>query len=819
MIYRPSAGETAISFVPSGSPAPTRDPVSCDVVTPSGSDFPMSSEHPLTEQAKPDPVRVSGSFRLEGLRRAAFVSRPSATSGWPPLLAAGHRVELVQGVDGARVYFEARYEASATGEVSAKANARGLARELGYALSAAFNAYIFEYHDALGAPTDEDWPHHYEFSPETCRIVVGRAAGINVGSRVVEGLRLAMERNHRPQDFVRELLPLSVAGNDRLEVVVELKPRDFSDFDAQAAAQALQSLYSPDRVFSDRAPGLPIHSLEFSASLARSLELWLERRRGVDVRLRVRSRAPVSNSLLASLGSTILRVPSGDWIESSAAGISKPSADPRLLDLSASRPNGAPAPAIAPPPDHFDAAGYLVQVPPMRGSLPTEGLALGKTSIGGREEFVRLAAVDRTRHCYVVGATGTGKSTLLFNMALQDIRDGAGLCLLDPHGDLQADLVRALPQSRAGDVIAIDLADTERAIGLNLLETQGGMVNQQVSFAINEILNIFHMLYREVPGSIGPMFEQYMRNALMVLAQNSRGPGSLAEVVPFFENSEFRKAVLDTCTNPAPVSFFTRVALHVTGEQAFLNMAPYMLNKLNRFVGSDFVRPIIGQRRSTLDLRECMDTGKIVLVNLNKGVLGEMESRLVGMLLLAQIFSGALGRAREVRANRRTFHLYVDEAQNFLTPIVGSILAESRKFGLSMTLANQNLAQWDGGSTQGILDAILGNVGTLALFRVGSEDAGRLAKFTSPEFDSRDLQYLPDRTVVAKLLARGRPLRPFTFETLPPLVRLSEDHDDIVAERVRQNFERHSRPRREIEAELRSPEIAGPREGSAQKTL
>jgi hypothetical protein len=197
-----------------------------------------------------------------------------------------------------------------------------------------------------------------------------------------------------------------------------------------------------------------------------------------------------------------------------------------------------------------------------------------------------------------------------------------------------------------------------------------------------------------------------------------------------------------------------------------------------------------------------MDSGKIVLVNLNKGALGEMESRLVGMVLLAKIFSASLGRARETRANRRTFHLYVDEAQNFITPILGSILAEARKFGLTMTLANQNLAQWSGGSTQTLLDTILGNVGTLLLFRVGPQDAGRLSMFTYPEFDSRDLQYLPDRTVVAKLLSRGRPLPPFAFETLPPLAEPSDDRDDIVAELVRQNFERHSRPRRAIEAGL-----------------
>jgi hypothetical protein len=198
-----------------------------------------------------------------------------------------------------------------------------------------------------------------------------------------------------------------------------------------------------------------------------------------------------------------------------------------------------------------------------------------------------------------------------------------------------------------------------------------------------------------------------------------------------------------------------------------------------------------------------MDEGKVLLINLNKGILGDIECRLVGMLLLAKLFSASLERATEPRVRRRPFHLYVDEAQNFLTPIVGSILAEARKFGLSMTLANQNLAQWTSGSSRSLLDAILGNVGSLLLFRVGPEDAERLSTFTKPEFNARDLQYLPDRTVVAKMLANGRPLPPFTFETLPPMAEETEYRDELLQARLRQNFEAHSLAREEIEAELR----------------
>jgi len=311
------------------------------------------------------------------------------------------------------------------------------------------------------------------------------------------------------------------------------------------------------------------------------------------------------------------------------------------------------------------------------------------------------------------------------------------------------------------------------------------------------------MLYAAIPEAMGPAFEQYMRNTLMVLAQNSRGPGTVADVVPFYEDSVFRSRWLESCTNPVPVSFFQRLAQKTTGEAGFQNMAPYITNKLNRFVGSDFVRPIIGQAHSTLDFRECMDQGKVLLVNLNKGVLGDVECRLVGMLLLAKVFSAALERASQPSASRRIFHLYVDEAQNFLTPIVGSILAEARKFGLTMTLANQNLAQWAGGSSRSLLEAILGNVGSQLLFRVGPEDAQRLSSFTRPEYDVRDLQYLPDRTVVARLLANGRPLPPFTFETMPPIAETGVGVDEVLMARLRQNFESHSMSRDEVEQEIR----------------
>jgi hypothetical protein len=602
-------------------------------------------------------------------------------------------------------------------------------------------------------------------------------------------------------------MPLAGRDGVELEVALELRGRALDRGELEAVARALKSLYSPERVLMEGASPGPSDNAALTATLAETLEHWLERRAGLQCHLLVRSASSPPRPLLQALVAAVFHRCPGEWLEASASGAD---ADAELLDLADCRPLGIPAPPIAPPPDYFAAAGHMDSADPYPGTVPESGVLLGVTRQGDRDVPVRFASSDRARHCYVIGATGTGKSTLLSNMVLQDIRDGAGVCVLDPHGDLQADLMSAIPGSRAADVIPIDLADPDRAIGLNLLEARGSSSRQQVSFAINEILSMFWRLYASIPESMGPAFEQYMRNTLMALAENSRGAGTLADVMLFYENQDFRNAVLGSCSNPAAVSFFRGIAAKTTGEASFQNIAPYITNKLNRFVGSDYVRPIIAQSRSTLDLRECMDTGKVLLVNLNKGALGGTECSLVGMLLLAKIFSAALERAGQPRADRRPFHLYVDEAQNFLTPIVGSILAEARKFGLTMTLANQNFAQWQDRSSLGLLDSILGNVGTLLMFRVGIDEAERLKSFTRPEFDTRDLQYLPDRTVIAKLLAHGRPLPPFTFATLAPMTHeCANGVNEVLSMRLRRNFEQVSRPRDEVETEWREAHRAG----------
>ena len=498
----------------------------------------------------------SGVFRWVGLRKANYLPRPSAASGWPPALLDGQHVELVHGVADGKVCFEVRYAASGEDEGSAQASAHGLARDLGFGLAAAFGSYLFA-HDAVRLPEQQvQWAHTYEFLPESCRISLGRPIGIGPAARAFGFVRMAAERNRRSSDFIRELIPLARTGGDNLEIVVRLGPRSLADMELHALSLALNSLYSPDRVTSDGGPVLPIQSAALSAALASVLELWLERRHGHEVKLSVRGPTPVSQALLGSLAGSVFHGMSGRWIERSADRAGPKGAEPEVLDLSCCRPFGAPAPAIAPPPDYFEAAGFSEMVTPVPGALPDAGILLGRTVHGEREERVRFAVRDRSRHCYVIGATGTGKSTLISNMVLQDIREGAGACVLDPHGDLYSELVRSVPGHRASDVIPIDIADPERAIGLNLLESRGRFARQQVSFAINEILSMFWMLYASVPEAMGPAFEQYMRNTLMVLAQNARGPGTVADVMPFYEDPAFRRRVLETCTSPAAASVF-----------------------------------------------------------------------------------------------------------------------------------------------------------------------------------------------------------------------------------------------------------------------
>lgn len=411
-------------------------------------------------------------------------------------------------------------------------------------------------------------------------------------------------------------------------------------------------------------------------------------------------------------------------------------------------------------------------------NLPESGILMGRT---GDEKDVRFGRLDRSRHCYIIGATGTGKSTLLHNMVIQDIKNGEGVAVIDPHGDLYQQVLESIPKSRIDDIVLIDPCDFEYSVGINFLECTGMYKSVQMNFITNEMIKIFDRLY-DLGKTGGPVFEQYMRNALLLLMDSEYTGATLMDIPMIFEDEEFRAFLKAKCKNPIVENFWSRQAEKAGGEGSVKNMGPYITSKLNQFTANALLSPIIGQSKSTINFREIMDDGKILLVNLSKGLLGELDTQLLGMLIIGKIFSSAMRRVNRRPEDRRPMFLYVDEFQNFTTDTVAYLLSEARKFGLYLTLANQNLAQLSANSgRQSILDAVLGNVGTTLIFRLGALDADKMDIYTRPELQAQDLQNLPDFHAAGRLLVKNCPSRPFVFKTLAGLDITDQIHaDDVI---------------------------------------
>lgn len=528
------------------------------------------------------------------------------------------------------------------------------------------------------------------------------------------------------------------------------------------------------------------------------IEYWLAHVEAISVEVTLRSSAPVSQGLMGLLGTAIFPhysfEPEGnsegaDPAREQQRGRSEFDLRALLHDdralLLTLFPDAAQLGELNLPRSY--------PLPPSR--LPRKGLLLGSVNA----QDILLSPEDRLRHSYIVGATGSGKSTLLLNLITQDIRAGRGVCLIDPHGDLYEEVLDRVPKERAGEVVIFNPSDFEWAPGLNFLECTTRYPEVEQSLITNEMMLIFDRLY-DLRQTGGPMFEQYMRNALMLVMGSPESGGTLMDVPLLFESIAYRRSLLKTCTHPLVVGFWKDQAEKAGGEGALANMVPYITSKLNQFTHNVLMRRIIGQKKTTIHFRQIMDQGGILLINLAKGLLSQMDARMLGMLLMGKLFHAALGRIDLPLSQRRTFHVYVDEFQNFTTATVGHMLSEARKFGLCMTLANQHLAQLEKSqSGENVLDAVLGNVGNILLFRLGVLDAEQLEKFTKPWLDGKDLQYLPDYHVAARLLSEHSPVKPFVFRTdaKPP----------AAGERLKQRIIQHSRqrdarPTREVDASI-----------------
>ncbi len=391
-------------------------------------------------------------------------------------------------------------------------------------------------------------------------------------------------------------------------------------------------------------------------------------------------------------------------------------------------------------------------------SLPTAGVNIGESVFRGEAKPIYLTEEDRRRHVYVVGQTGTGKSTLLTNMAVDDIRKGKGVAVIDPHGDLIETILGLIPRERVEDLIVFDPGERDRPIGMNMLEYDFAKPEEK-TFIVNELFSILDKLY-DMKTVGGPMFEQYTKNAVLLLMEDmANEPATLMEIPRVFTDPEFRNRKLTRITNPVVIDFWQKEALKATGEHSLANMAPYITSKFNNFIANDYVRPIIGQPKSAFNFREAMDSGKIILVNLSKGKIGDINANLLGMVIVGKILMAALSRVDMPTEARRDFNLYIDEFQNFTTDSIATILSEARKYRLNLIVAHQFTAQL----TEKVRDAVFGNVGSVIAFRVGADDIEVLGKQFEPVFSKNDLLNIDNFNAHARLLMNGMVAKPFNL--------------------------------------------------------
>lgn len=409
---------------------------------------------------------------------------------------------------------------------------------------------------------------------------------------------------------------------------------------------------------------------------------------------------------------------------------------------------------------------YKVLPPPV--GLPKEGLLIGHNLYRGEKTEVRIKEKDRTRHFYIIGKSGSGKSVLISSMARQDIANGDGVAVVDPHGDLIEDILNYIPKERAKDVVIFNPADIERPMGLNLLEAH---TSEEKDFASLSAMQIFIKLY----GSeiFGPRIQHYFRNGCLTLMDDEEEGATLIDVPRLFTDEEFSQYKLKKVKNPVVRSFWER-EMAKTGQREKEEMIPYFSAKFGPFVTNTMMRNIIGQKKSAFDFRKIMDEKKILLVNLSKGAVGDINAQLLGLIIVNKLQMAAMSRVDVPEDKRPNFWLYVDEFQNFATDAFATILSEARKYHLGLTIAHQYIGQLthpkspDGGSHEDptIRDAVFGNVGTMMNFKIGAEDAEYMAKEYAPLLSDQDVINIANYSAYVKLNIDNTTSRPFSITTI-----------------------------------------------------
>lgn len=414
---------------------------------------------------------------------------------------------------------------------------------------------------------------------------------------------------------------------------------------------------------------------------------------------------------------------------------------------------------------------------PAPAKIPTSGTFLGRSTYRGLSRPVYVQRDDRRRHMYIIGKTGTGKTEFLKQMIMQDINAGEGLAVVDPHGDLIEDILKLMPPQRAEDVILFDPSDTSRPMGFNMLDAT---TEEQKHFVVNSIIGLMYKLFDpNKTGIIGPRFEHAIRNAMLTVMYEKGS--TFIEVVRVLTDTNFVQELLPKVQDPIIKRYWTD-QIAQTSDFHKSEVLDYIVSKFGRFVTNKMIRNIIGQSDSAFNFRRVMDEGKILLVNLSKGKIGEENASFLGLVLVPKILVAAMSRQDIAMADRRDFFLYVDEFQNFATPDFAQILSEARKYRLNLIVANQFVGQME----EEVKNAIFGNVGTIASFRVGVTDANYLQHEFQPTFSESDLINVDKFNCYMRTLVDGEPVPPFSLDTTKDITKEKAMENPRVSELIKE---------------------------------
>ncbi len=421
-----------------------------------------------------------------------------------------------------------------------------------------------------------------------------------------------------------------------------------------------------------------------------------------------------------------------------------------------------------------------------------QGMLLGYNEFRGVKKPIRLGDSDRRRHIHIIGQTGVGKSVLQENLAFQDMMDGRGFAFVDPHGDSVESLMAKVPKERVEDVIYFNPSDMDHPIGLNMFEFDHP---DQKDFLVQEAISMLYGLYDPGhTGIVGPRLEHIFRNCALLLMSDPAG-GTFIDIPKVLIDEQFMRSKLRHVTDQQVLDFWTKEFPASQRSSEAGEVISWVVSKFGPFISNDAMRNIIGQTKSGFNIREIMDNNKILLVNLSKGKMGDLNSRLIGIIFVMKFQAAAMSRADVPEEQRKDFTLYVDEFQNFATDSFETILSEARKYRLSIVLGNQFMTQLK----EDLREAIIGNVGTTITGRIGITDAEIMVKRYTPVFDAEDLTKLPNYESVVVAQIHGVPSAPFSMSWIPPMGQSNAQLSDALK---RLSAAKYGRPRAQVEADI-----------------